>query len=72
VQALDTTPAKLVEKVRIEQARTLLATTSLGTKTIAARCGFGTPARMALVFERALGVGPRAYRTMFSSPSAAR
>jgi transcriptional regulator GlxA family with amidase domain len=68
VQVLDTTPAKLVEKVRIEQARTLLATTSLGTKTIAARCGFGTPARMALVFERALGVGPRAYRTMFSRP----
>jgi transcriptional regulator GlxA family with amidase domain len=67
LQALDTTPAKLVEKVRIEQARTLLATTGLGTKTIAARCGFGTPARMALVFERALGVGPRAYRTMFSS-----
>src|SRR5205823_2630141 len=52
---LDTTPAKLVEKVRIEQARTLLSTTNLGTKTIAARCGFGTPARMALVFERALG-----------------
>jgi transcriptional regulator GlxA family with amidase domain len=72
VQVLDTTPAKLVEKVRIEQARTLLATTHLGTKTIAARCGFGTPARMAVVFERALGVGPRAYRTMFSSPNGAR
>src|SRR5256885_1893109 len=42
LQALDTTPAKLVEKVRLEQARTLLATTSLGTKTIAARCGFRT------------------------------
>ena len=72
LQVLDTTPAKLVEKVRIEQARTLLATTSLGTKTIAGRCGFGTPTRMARVFERALGVGPRAYRTMFSSPNAAR
>ena len=65
-EALDTTPAKLVEKVRIEQARTLLATTSLGTKTIAARCGFRTAARMAVVFERALGVAPRAYRTMFN------
>jgi transcriptional regulator GlxA family with amidase domain len=72
LQVLDTTPAKLVEKVRIEQARTLLATTSLGTKTIAGRCGFGTPTRMGRVFERALGVGPRAYRTMFSSPNAAR
>ena len=37
LQELDTTPAKLVEKLRIEQARTLLATTQLGTKAIAAR-----------------------------------
>jgi transcriptional regulator GlxA family with amidase domain len=72
LQALDTTPAKLVEKLRIEQARTLLATTGLGTKTIAARCGFGTPTRMALVFQRALGVGPRAYRTLFASTNPAR
>jgi transcriptional regulator GlxA family with amidase domain len=64
---LDTTPAKLVESLRVEQARTLLATTKLGTKSVAARCGFGTAQRMALVFQRALGVGPRAYRTMFAS-----
>jgi transcriptional regulator GlxA family with amidase domain len=62
LQALGMTPAKLVEKLRIEQARTLLASTTLGTKTIAARCGFATAARMALVFERTLGVAPRAYR----------
>ena len=30
------TPAKLIERLRIEQARTLLATTSLGHKSIAA------------------------------------
>ena len=62
VQDLSTTPAKLVEKLRVEQARTLLATTELGTKAIAARCGFRTAARMAVAFNRALGVGPRAYR----------
>jgi transcriptional regulator GlxA family with amidase domain len=62
LQDLDTTPAKLVEKLRVEQARTLLATTDLGTKAIAARCGFRTATRMAIAFERALGVGPRAYR----------
>src|SRR5262249_21927077 len=45
LHALDTTPAKLVEKLRVEQARTLLATTKLGTKVIAARCGFGSPSR---------------------------
>ena len=66
LEALDTTPAKLVEKLRVEQARILLGTTSLGTKTIAARCGFGSPPRMARAFSRALGVAPREYRLMFA------
>ncbi len=61
---LGTTPAKLVEKLRVERARTLLATTRLGTKAIAARCGFGTARRMARAFERTLGVAPAAYRAM--------
>jgi AraC-like DNA-binding protein len=62
------TPAKLIEKLRIEQARTLLATTRLGTKMIAARCGFGPAPRMTRAFERALGVAPRAYRLMSATP----
>ena len=62
LQDLVTTPAKLVEKLRVEQARTLLATTDLGTKAIAARCGFRTAPRMGIAFNRALGVGPRTYR----------
>jgi len=64
LEELDTTPAKLIEKLRVERARTLLTTTELGTKTIAARCGFGTAPRMARAFERSLGVAPKAYRTM--------
>jgi len=67
LQDLDITPAKLVERLRVEQARTLLATTGLGTKTIATRCGFGGPPRMARAFERALGVAPRDYRRMFTT-----
>jgi transcriptional regulator GlxA family with amidase domain len=66
-QVLNTSPAKLIEKLRVEQARTLLATTPLGTKTIAARCGFGSAPRMARAFERTLGVAPLAYRLMFTS-----
>jgi transcriptional regulator GlxA family with amidase domain len=64
VQELGITPAKLVEKLRVERARTLLSTTQLPTKAIAARCGFGTAARMARAFERALGVAPTAYRAL--------
>jgi len=67
LRASGTTPAKLIEKLRVEQARTLLATTQLGTKSIAARAGFGSAPRMARAFERAIGVAPRAYRLMFAS-----
>jgi transcriptional regulator GlxA family with amidase domain len=64
LQALDLTPAKLVEKLRVEHARSLLATTRLGTKIVAARSGFGTTPRMTRAFQRALGVTPGAYRLM--------
>ncbi|HVP61180.1 MAG TPA: helix-turn-helix domain-containing protein [Myxococcaceae bacterium] len=71
LQALDLTPAKLVEKLRVEHARSLLTTTRLGTKVIAARSGFGTAPRMTQAFLRALGVTPGAYRLMFSRHSTA-
>ena len=63
-EELATTPAKLIERLRVEHARTLLATTTLGTKVVAARSGFGTPHRMARAFERTLGVAPRDYRVV--------
>jgi len=63
-EQLGTTPAKLIEGLRVEHARTLLATTELGSKTVAARCGFGSPRRMARAFERTLGVAPRAYAAL--------
>ncbi len=61
---LGMTPAKLIERLRVEQARTLVSTTKLGTKVIAARCGFGSAARMARAFERVLGISPRDYRVL--------
>jgi transcriptional regulator GlxA family with amidase domain len=63
---LGTTPAKLIEALRVEQARTMLATTKLGTKVVASRCGFGSAPRMARAFERVLGMAPRDYRVMFA------
>jgi len=71
LQALDLTPAKLVEKLRVEHARSLLTTTQLGTKVVAARSGFGSTPRMSRAFQRALGVTPGAYRLMFSRESGA-
>jgi transcriptional regulator GlxA family with amidase domain len=62
LEEMGATPAKVIERLRVEQARTLLGTTRLGAKTIAARCGFGSAPRMACAFERTLGVAPRDYR----------
>jgi len=66
---LGETPAKLVEKLRVEHARTLLSTAGedLAAKDVAVRCGFGSTARMNRAFERALGMTPSAYRTLFGT-----
>jgi transcriptional regulator GlxA family with amidase domain len=61
---LNCTPAKLIERLRVEHAHTLLATTALGTKTIAAKSGFANPQRMARAFGRTLGVAPRELRLL--------
>jgi len=63
---LATTPAKLLDKLRVEHARTLLATSELSAKALAAQCGFGNPTRMKRAFERELGIGPREYRVLHS------
>lgn len=64
LEQLSTTPAKLLDKLRVEHARDLLETTDLPAKTLAARCGFSSAARMTRAFERELGLGPRAYRLL--------
>jgi len=64
---LATTPAKLLDKLRVEHARSLLATSDLALKPLAAHCGFGNPARMNRAFERELGMSPRAYRIMHAT-----
>lgn len=61
---LGTTPARLIEKLRVEHARTLLASGEPSAKALAAQCGFGNPARMRRAFEREIGIGPREYKTL--------
>jgi transcriptional regulator GlxA family with amidase domain len=62
---LETTPAKLIERLRVEHARTLLASGDVSAKALAAACGFGTTARMNRAFVRSLGFLPRDYRLLF-------
>lgn len=61
---LSTTPAKLLDKLRVERARELLEAGDAPLKVLARTCGWGTPARMSRAFERELGMSPRAYRLL--------
>jgi transcriptional regulator GlxA family with amidase domain len=70
VEQFRTTPAKLIEGLRVEHARTLLATTALGTKAVAVRAGFVSPGRMARVFQRTLGIAPSDYAALHRRPAA--
>ena len=59
------TPAEFVQRARIDAARNMLEGGTLALKTIAYRCGFGSAARMRLVFTQRFGVTPNQYRDSF-------
>ena len=59
------TPARYVERVRLETARRRLEETAEPVASIARRCGFGTPETMRRTFLRVLAVGPSEYRRRF-------
>jgi transcriptional regulator GlxA family with amidase domain len=59
------TPARFVERVRLEAARVELETTNDTLDVIAGRCGLGTAESLRRVSQRRLGVAPDAYRRRF-------
>jgi transcriptional regulator GlxA family with amidase domain len=65
--AMQQTPARAVERMRVEAARQLLATTRLSIKQIAAKCGFGSEETMRRSVLHKVGVTPSEYRSRFSS-----
>ena len=65
------TPAEFVERARVDAARVLLESGSEPLKTIAHRCGFGSPARMRAAFLKNLGVTARQYRQHFGAYASA-
>lgn len=62
------TPARFVERVRLEAARRMLEETADPVGAVARECGFGTAETMRRSFLRALQVGPAEYRRRFCSP----
>jgi transcriptional regulator GlxA family with amidase domain len=67
---LDESPAELVRRLRVEEARRLLEETSLPLKDITARTGFGDASTMWRAFTQRLGVTPAAYRQRFTAAPA--
>ena len=65
--ATGVTPARAVERLRVEAARQLLSDTRLASKQIAARCGFGSEETMRRSFLRLLASTPQDYRARFSA-----
>ncbi|MCU1448935.1 MAG: cdhR [Acidimicrobiales bacterium] len=59
------TPARFVERVRVETARRLLEESAASVDEVAARCGFGTAETMRRSFLRSLRVTPSEYRNRF-------
>lgn len=59
------TPARFVERVRVEAARRRLEESAHGVEQVASQCGFGTAESMRRAFLRTLRVSPSAYRSRF-------
>jgi transcriptional regulator GlxA family with amidase domain len=63
------TPARYVERVRVEAARAELESTASSLDLIAVNCGLGTAESLRRAFQRRIGVAPDAYRRRFRSRS---
>ena len=60
------TPARAIERLRVEGARHLLSETRLPIKRISQRCGFGSEETMRRSFMRLLSTTPQDYRDRFA------
>jgi transcriptional regulator GlxA family with amidase domain len=61
------TPARYVERVRVESARAELETSTSTVEAIARSCGFGTAETLRRSFQRRVGVAPDDYRRRFQA-----
>jgi transcriptional regulator GlxA family with amidase domain len=65
-EATGQTPARAIERLRLEAARRLLSESRLPVKRIAQRCGFGSEETLRRSFLRLLAVTPQDYRARFT------
>ena len=61
------TPARAVERLRVEAARRLLTEARQPVKVVAKQCGFGSEETMRRSFTRLLATSPQQYRARFGA-----
>jgi transcriptional regulator GlxA family with amidase domain len=66
-EATGQTPARAVERLRVDAARRLLSESRVPVKRIAQRCGFGSEETMRRSFLRLLATNPQDYRARFGT-----
>lgn len=71
-EEMKTTPAKFVERLRVEAARRRLEESQNSMEAIASECGFGNVNSMRSVFQRTLKIAPGQYRQHFRHVKAPR
>ena len=67
LEATGQTPARAVERLRVEAARNLLMDSRVPVKRVAQRCGFGAEETMRRSFLRLLAATPQEYRSRFGA-----
>lgn len=66
-EAVGVTPARAVERIRVETAQRYLCGSDFPVKEIARRCGFGTEETMRRSFIRQVGTAPSEFRKRFGA-----
>jgi transcriptional regulator GlxA family with amidase domain len=66
-EATGQTPARAIERLRVEAAQRLLSESRLPVKRIAQRCGFGSEETLRRSFHRLIAITPQDYRARFGN-----
>jgi transcriptional regulator GlxA family with amidase domain len=66
-EATGQTPARAIERLRVEAAQRLLSESRLPVKRIAQRCGFGSEETLRRSFHRLIAITPQDYRARFGT-----
>lgn len=65
IEEIGLSPAKSVERIRVEAARDILESSQMSIKSVALQSGFGDEERLRRAMQRHLNIAPSEYRVRF-------